>query len=295
MSTYATTEAAGPGGRGFVIDTEKVFRRDSAGDLIEVTAEGGRIYTNINTNTEFLPDYYAVKDSAALVIENVTATYPETPSESVNAALLVTNLVGVPGSDTGGSRSPGHTIGVFSETMIEATCGEAFGSEFRLDPRRLHLETYVAHKYVIGPDDQNGGTVGHFIINQFDDMRGPVQNVASFEDNFLDPRIVTTHKGGRVGGSAQLAANITLTRQHSSWHFMCTNTTDIVVTLGPDVQEGSTFSFIRSGTGKVTFAVSPDKAWYAKDNKVSLDSRFAECTIKVYPFGASIGTFVAGE
>ncbi|AFU62934.1 virion structural protein [Pseudomonas phage UFV-P2] len=294
MATYAETEKAGPGGRGFVIDTEKVFRRTETGDLIEVTSDGSRVYTNINTQTEFLPDYYAVKDNAALVIENVTATYPDKPSESVNAALLINNLVGVPGSETGGSRSPGHTIGFFSETMIEAECGEAFGSEFRLDPRRKHLNVYVAHKYVIGPDAQNGGTVGKFVINQFDDMRGPVKNIESFEDNFLDPRIVTTHKGGRVGGSAQLTTNLTLTRQNSGWHYMCMNNTDITVTLGPDVTEGCTFNFIRAGTGKVTFAVSPDKAWYAKGDKVSLDSRFAECKIRVYPFGGTIGSFVAG-
>ncbi|AUX83673.1 virion structural protein [Pseudomonas phage NV1] len=295
MATYAETEKAGPGGRGFVIDTEKVFRRTDYGDLIEVTSDGSRVYTNINTQTEFLPDYYAVKDNAALVVENITATYPETPSESVNAALLITNLVGVPGSETGGSRSPGHTIGFFSETMIEAEAGEAFGSEFRLDPRRKHLNVYVAHKYVIGPDDQNGGTVGKFVINQFDDMREPVQNIESFEDNYLDPRIVQRHLGGHVRAHHQVNESRTLTRQSSGQSFMCMNSADITITLGPDVTEGCTFHFVRAGTGKVTFAVSPDKAWYAKGNQVSLDSVMAECTARVYPFGGTVGSFVAGN
>ena len=129
--------------------------------------------------------------------------------------------------------------------MIEAPCGTAFGSEFRVDPRRFHLGTYVAIKHVIGPDDQNGGTIGDYIIEQFDDMRGPVKNIGSLQQNYLDPRLVTTHLGGNVVNTQQLTRNITLTKQQSGWFFMSQGTKGITVTLGPDVTPGCQFHFIQ--------------------------------------------------
>lgn len=291
MATYVETEAAGPGGRAYVVDVPKVFRRNADGDLIEITSDAGRVNTNIVTATEFLPDYYAVKENAALVVENVTASFPNNPSEAVIPSVLVNTLVGAPGETSGGNRDPGHVIGLFSETMIEAPCGTAFGSEFRVDPRRFHLGTYVAIKHVIGPDDQNGGTVGDYIIEQFDDMRGPVKNIGSLQQNYLDPRLVTTHLGGNVVNTQQLTQNITLTKQQSGWFFMSQGTTDITVTLGPDVTPGCQFHFIQGSAAKIKFAVSPDKAWYAKGNQTSTDGQFGECTVRVYPFGGTVGTF----
>lgn len=294
MATYVETEAAGPGGRAYVVDAPQVFRRNKDGDLIEITADAGRVNTNIVTATEFLPDYYAVKENAALVVENVTASYPDHPSEAVVPSVLVNTLIGAPGETSGGNVDPGHVIGLFSETMVEAPCGTAFGSEFRVDPRRFHLGTYVAIKHVIGPDDQNGGTVGDYIIEQFDDMRGPVQNIGSLQQNYLDPRLVTTHLGGNVVNTAQLNGNITLTRQNSGQHFMSISATDITVTLGPDVAPGCVFHFVQGAAGKIKFAVSPDKAWYAKGNQTETDAQFGECTIRVYPFGGTIGSFKSG-
>ncbi|QDH46213.1 hypothetical protein Pa223_052 [Pseudomonas virus Pa223] len=291
MATYVETDAAGPGGRAYVVDVPKVFRRNADGDLIEITSDAGRVNTNIVTATEFLPDYYAVKENAALVVENVTASFPENPSEAVIPSVLVNTLVGAPGETSGGNRDPGHVIGLFSETMIEAPCGTAFGSEFRVDPRREHLDVYVAIKHVIGPDDQNGGTIGDYIIEQFDDMRGPVQNIGSLQQNYLDPRLVTTHLGGNVVNTQQLTQNITLTKQQSGWFFMSQGTTEITVTLGPDVTPGCHFHFIQGSAAKIKFAVSPDKAWYAKGNQTETDGQFGECTIRVYPFGGTVGTF----
>ncbi|QIQ64450.1 particle protein [Pseudomonas phage vB_PaeP_PaCe] len=291
MATYVETEAAGPGGRAYVVDVPKVFRRNADGDLIEITSDAGRVNTNIVTATEFLPDYYAVKENAALVVENVTASFPDNPSEAVIPSVLVNTLVGAPGETSGGNRDPGHVIGLFSETMIEAPCGTAFGSEFRVDPRREHLGVYVAIKHVIGPDDQNGGTIGDYIIEQFDDMRGPVKNIGSLQQNYLDPRLVTTHLGGNVVNTQQLTQNITLTKQQSGWFFMSQGTTDITVTLGPDVTPGCHFHFIQGSAAKIKFAVSPDKAWYAKGNQTETDGQFGECTVRVYPFGGTVGTF----
>ncbi|AGC35283.1 phage particle protein [Pseudomonas phage PaP4] len=291
MATYVETDAAGPGGRAYVVDVPKVFRRNADGDLIEITSDAGRVNTNIVTATEFLPDYYAAKENAALVVENVTASFPENPSEAVIPSVLVNTLVGAPGETSGGNRDPGHVIGLFSETMIEAPCGTAFGSEFRVDPRREHLGVYVAIKHVIGPDDQNGGTIGDYIIEQFDDMRGPVKNIGSLQQNYLDPRLVTTHLGGNVVNTQQLTQNITLTKQQSGWFFMSQGTTDITVTLGPDVTPGCHFYFIQGSTAKIKFAVSPDKAWYAKGNQTETDGQFGECTVRVYPFGGTVGTF----
>ena len=232
-----------------------------------------------------------VKGQAALSVENILVVPPETPSEAIVSTIFVNTAVGLGDQPTGGNKEPGHVIGIFNELMVNANTDLAFGQEYRIDPRSNTLKQYVATKHVIGPDDQNGGTIGTYVLEQLDNMVGPVQNVSSFQRNYLDPRLVTTDLGGNVIGTEQITANRTLTKRDSGKHFMVISSTPVTVTFGPDVTAGCHFNFIQGGAGAINFAVSPDKAWYAIGNRTATNGLVSGCSVKVYPYGATVGTF----
>lgn len=47
-------------------------------------------------------------------------------------------------------------------------------------------------------DGEASGSIGTYVVEQFDDMRASVNYVGSFARVFADPRMVSYHAGGHV-------------------------------------------------------------------------------------------------
>lgn len=289
MSQYV--KLGGVSDRAFIIEAVDAYHRNEDGTY-EKISDPNKVQKE-TTATAFVPTVAAVVDNSALAVENTLNVPTGTSSTAVVPALVARSVVGKPGETSAGNALPGHVIAGFFETEINAPTGDAFGIELRLDPVASTLNQYVAIKHVVGPDTQNDGTVGTYVLEQLDDMRSSVTAVAAFQQNFLDPRLVTTHAGGILRPTAQLTASATLTNADSGKDFIVVSATDVTITLGAGVSNGWHGSFVQGGAGKVTIAVSPDKAIYSKASQVQTAGQLAKVGVTVYPFGATVLYFTA--
>lgn len=289
MSQYV--KLGGVSDRAFIIEAVDAYHRNEDGTYEKISDP--TVISKETTATDFVPSIEAVQANSALSVENILNVPTGSDTEAVVASLVVRQRVGKPGETSAGNAVPGHVIAGFFETEINAPTGDAFGIELRLDPLASTLDQYVGIKHVIGPDTQNDGTVGTYILEQLDDMRTSVTSVAAFQQNFLDPRLVTTHAGGNMRPTEQLTASQTLTNAHSGKDYIVVSATDVTITLGAGVTNGWHGSFVQGGAGKVTIAVTPDKAIYSKASQVQTAGQLGKVDVTVYPFGATVLYFTA--
>lgn len=289
MSQYV--KLGGISDRAFIIEAVDAYHRNDDGTYEKISDP--TVISKETAATDFVPSIEAVEANSALAVENILNVPTGSDSNAVVSALVVRQRVGKPGETSAGNQVPGHVIAGFFETEINAPTDDAFGVELRLDPLASTLGQYVAIKHVIGPDSQNDGTVGTYVLEQLDDMRTDVQAVAAFRQNFLDPRLITTHAGGNLKPTAQITASKTLTDADSGKDHIVVSATDVTITLGVNVSNGWHGTFVQGGAGKITIAVSPDKAIYSKASQVQTAGTLGKVDVSVYPFGATVLYFTA--
>lgn len=289
MSQYV--KLGGVSDRAFIIEAVDAYHRNEDGTYEKISDP--TVISKETAATDFVPSIEAVEGNSALSVENILNVPTGSDSEAVVASLVVRQRVGKPGETSSGNAVPGHVIAGFFETEINAPTGDAFGLELRLDPLASTLDQYVGIKHVIGPDTQNDGTVGVYVLEQLDDMRASVTSVAAFQQNYLDPRLVTTHAGGTMRPTDQLTASATLTNANSGKDYIVVSATDVTITLGAGVTNGWHGTFLQGGAGKVTIAVTPDKAIYSKAGQVQTAGQLGKVDVTVYPFGATALFFTA--
>jgi len=81
------------------------------------------------------------------------------------------------------------------------------------------------------------------------------------------------------GNIVTVSSSITLGTTHADTVLNCTNSSDIVITVPTTLDVKTQITVIRSGTGKVTFAPASGVTLNSKDNKRSIDGRYASATL----------------
>lgn len=254
----------------------------------------GRTNFTVQRAMDFLPDYYVAKENSAFVVEQLSLAPVGTPSQAVIPTLFINTLAGLNDTPSGGNAGDGHLIGIFNIAMVNSNCNDVFGQEFRLEVQLgKTLTHYVATKHVVGATDQFGGRVNAYVLEQLDDMRASVTNIGRFEQNYMDPRLITTHAGGTVRPPGdQITANIRLTNAHSGKRLLVNSSADVLVTVGEEVTEGFYCHLVQGGAGKIV--MQPDWAFHSfasKNSKTTTLAALDMVEITCYRFGPVVAEF----
>jgi hypothetical protein len=121
----------------------------------------------------------------------------------------------------------------------------------------------IGRKWVLDPSSEVSGSVGTFVVEQFDDMRTSVNYVGAFARVFADPRMVTYHAGGHVHTNVSITASRPLTMADSGKSILVISNTDVTLTLGDDVAEGFKVTLIQAAAGRINIATSSSHTIYS--------------------------------
>jgi hypothetical protein len=190
------------------------------------------------------------------------------------------------GSPTGDS----HSIARF--TYVQGNGGgqisQLFLEEMRAGVRaNTQIGLLVGRKWVLDPNGEVSGTIGTYVVEQFDDMRASVNYVGTFARVFADPRMVSYHAGGHVHPNVSITASQALTMADSGKSILVISNTDVTLTIGDDVTQGFKVTLIQAAAGKVNIAVSPTHMIYSNaGTRTRTLNPLDELEVSTFPFGA---------
>lgn len=219
------------------------------------------------------------------VLDFSWAPNSNTTTTTVSADFVDYRVDTAQGSPTGDS----HSIARF--TYVQGKGGgqisQLFLEELRAGVRaNTQLGLLVGRKWVLDPDAETSGSVGTYVIEQFDDMRASVNYVARFARVFADPRMVTYHAGGHVHPNVSISASQSLGMADSGKSFLVISDSDVTLTLGADVTEGFKSTFIQAGAGKINIAVSASHTLYSNaGTRTHTLNPLDELEVSTFPFG----------
>lgn len=185
-----------------------------------------------------------------------------TTSTTVSADFVDYRVDTSQGSPTGDS----HSIARF--TYVQGKGGgqvsTLFLEEMRAGVRdRTQIGLMVGRKWVLDPNSEVSGSIGTYVVEQFDDMRASVNYVGAFARVFADPRMVSYHAGGHVHTNASITGSRPLTMADSGKSILVVSNTDVTLTLGDDVTEGFKATLIQASTGRINISTSSSHKLYS--------------------------------
>ncbi|WLH54029.1 hypothetical protein [Pseudomonas tolaasii] len=144
----------------------------------------------------------------------------------------------------------------------------------------------IGRKWVLDPSSEVSGSVGTFVVEQFDDMRTSVNYVGAFACIFADPRMVTYHAGGHVHPNVSITASRPLTMVDSGKSILVISNTDVTLTLGDDVAEGFKVTLIQAAAGRINIATSSSHTIYSNaGGRTRTFNPLDELEVSTFPAG----------
>lgn len=207
--------------------------------------------TDVTAETYSIP---ALRDSSAL---NLRQTWAPNGNALSVVPLIFAESIG--DTSAGNMLGASHQISLFHYHFTKGggTQATQYGQEFRVKQEdNSRLQEYIATKHVIEPTSSNAGTLGAYILEQFDDMRAAVTHVDRFERHFLDPRMVTFHAGGEIRLPQVITSNYTFKDSDSGKDFYVVSATDVTLTVPLTVTDGFTARAFQVSTGRAVLSFS---------------------------------------
>jgi len=189
------------------------------------------------------------------------------------------------GSPTGDS----HSIARF--TYVQGKGGgqidTLFLEEMRAGVRaNARIGLMVGRKWVMDSNAEVSGSIGTYVVEQFDDMRASVNYVGAFARVFADPRMVSYHAGGHVHTNASITAGRPLTMADSGKSILVISNTDVTLTIDDDVTEGFKATFIQAAAGKINIVASGGHTLYSNaGRRTGTLAALDELEISTFPAG----------
>ncbi|CRM74705.1 MULTISPECIES: hypothetical protein [Pseudomonas] len=196
------------------------------------------------------------------VLDFTWAPNANTTSTIVSADYIDYQVDTSQGSPTGDS----HSIARFTYAQGKGggQISTLFLEELRAGVRaNTRIGLMVGRKWALDPGTDVSGSIGTYVLEQFDDMRASVNYVGAFARIFADPRMVSYHAGGHVHTSASITASRPLTMADSGKSILVISNTDVTLTLGDDVTEGFKATLIQAAAGKINIAALGSHTLYS--------------------------------
>ncbi|MEY9335519.1 hypothetical protein ABH911_005830 [Pseudomonas protegens] len=219
------------------------------------------------------------------VLDFTWAPNANTTTTTVSADFVDYRVDTAQGSPTGDS----HSIARF--TYVQGKGGgqisQLFLEEMRAGVRaNTQIGLMVGRKWVLDPNGEVSGSIGTYVVEQFDDMRASVNYVGSFARVFADPRMVSYHAGGHVHPNVSITGSRPLTMADSGKSILVISDTDVTLTIGDDVTEGFKATLIQAAAGKINIAVSSSHMIYSNaGGRTRTLNPLDELEVSTFPFG----------
>jgi len=144
----------------------------------------------------------------------------------------------------------------------------------------------VGRKWVLDPSADVSGSIGTYVVEQFDDMRTSVNYVGAFARVFADPRMVSYHAGGHVHTNVSITGSRALTMADSGKSILVISNTDVTLTVSDDVTEGFKATLIQAAAGKINISASSSHTIYSNaGNRTRTLNPLDELEISTFPGG----------
>lgn len=189
------------------------------------------------------------------------------------------------GSPTGGSHSMARL------TYVQGNGGGQIGTLFLEEMRagvraNTQIGLLVGRKWVLDPTAADSGSIGTYVVEQFDDMRASVNYVGAFARVFADPRMVSYHAGGHVHTNISITDSRALTMADSGKSILVISDTDVTLTVDDDVTEGFRATLIQAAAGKINIAASNSHTLYSNaGSRTSTLNPLDELEVSTFPAG----------
>ncbi|WNJ87484.1 hypothetical protein [Pseudomonas canadensis] len=189
------------------------------------------------------------------------------------------------GSPTGDSHSIARLT--YAQGNGGGQVGTLFLEEVRAGVRaNTQIGLLVGRKWALDADAADTGSIGTYVVEQFDDMRASVNYVGAFARVFADPRMVSYHAGGHVHTNISITGSRALTMADSGKSILVISNTDVTLTVGDDVTEGFRATLIQAAAGKINIAGSSSHTLYSNaGNRTRTLNPLDELEVSTFPGG----------
>lgn len=219
------------------------------------------------------------------VLDFTWAPNANTTTTVVSADFIDYEVDTSQGSPTGAS----HSIARFTYAQGKGAgqISQLFLEEMRAGVRAsTQIGLMVGRKWALDADADVSGSIGTYVIEQFDDMRASVNYVGTFSRVFADPRMVSYHAGGHVHTNVSITASRALTMADSGKSILVISDTDVTLTLGDGVIEGFKVTLIQAAAGKINIAVSSSHVIYSNAGaRTHTLNPLDELEVSTFPYG----------
>ncbi|WP_338480537.1 hypothetical protein VRB67_09490 [Pseudomonas trivialis] len=222
---------------------------------------------------------------AGRVLEFTWAPNANTTTTILSADCVDYRVDTSQGSPTGNSHS------IARLTYVQGKGGGQIGTlyleELRTGVRaNTQIGLMVGRKWVFDSDADTAGSIGTYVVEQFDDMRASVNYVGAFARVFADPRMVTYHAGGHVHTNTSITGSRPLTMADSGKSILVISNTDVTLTIGEEVTEGFKVTLIQAAAGKINLAAAGDHTLYSNaGSRMNTLNPLDELEISSFPAG----------